>query len=168
MEHKLQHILKNSFAIRIEHKGRRTGRVRVVEVTYYWNGSDQIILSGYPGRRDWVANMSSDPTVTIYTVEGNNWYQIPGQSRVIVSRSQRNHYILKYLDRWNRLPGNRRSIISLVIKSIQLKEKLHMPWWGPFYFVQKIFDKMPCVEIILNGTPEENNFPPPSASPIKM
>lgn len=168
MEQKFQLILKNSFLLRVEHKGRLTHKTRVVEVTYYWDGLKRIILSGYPGRRDWVANMSENHQVLIYTVEGSDWYQISGVSQAIRNRFERNQYILKYIDRWNNLPGNKKLLISLIIKSIQIKEKLRIPWWGPFYLVQKIFDKMPCIEIVITGEPQRNYSPPPVASPVRQ
>ena len=61
----LRRILDASFVIRVSHVGRKSGRPRVLETTYYWDRGNKIYLSGYPGRRDWVANMSANPTLTL-------------------------------------------------------------------------------------------------------
>ena len=42
--------LSTSFAIRVTHRGRRSGLPRVLETTYYWDGVGRIYLSGYPGK----------------------------------------------------------------------------------------------------------------------
>ena len=61
--------LNDSFLIRISIKGRKTKNSRVVELTYYWDGYKKIYLSGYPGKRDWVANMKANDNVILHTVE---------------------------------------------------------------------------------------------------
>tara|TARA_A100001037_G_C15149081_1_gene637984 strand:- start:212 stop:709 length:498 start_codon:yes stop_codon:yes gene_type:complete len=160
-------ILANSFLLRVGHVGRRTGVNRIVEVTYCVTDDRKIILSGYPGPRDWVANMSQNPEVMIYTVEGEYWYRIKGISRLVSNKEQRNRYIIQYINRWNNLPGNKRLLISFTLNVVHLREKLHLPWWGPFYLVQKIFEKMPCIEITLVEEPQQSHLPPPPPSPLR-
>ena len=46
---RLRAILQDSFYIRTTMTRRRSGGPRTVETTYYWNGTDQVVLSGYPG-----------------------------------------------------------------------------------------------------------------------
>ena len=56
----LQRILRDSFFIRTT-LTRRDGSARTIETTYYWDGAQSIVLSGYPGKRDWVASMARAP-----------------------------------------------------------------------------------------------------------
>ncbi len=63
----LQAILEKSFFIRVTMTRRRSGTPRTVETTYVWDGARQIVISGYPGPRDWVANMGANPDVTLTT-----------------------------------------------------------------------------------------------------
>lgn len=161
LEDDLRRILDASFAVRVSHTGRRTGALRVLETTYSWDGRGRIVLSGYPGKRDWVANMAADPNVVVYTVEGRPWLEAPARARVVRSRTERLPYILGYVERWSNLPGNRRAVIEWVLRAVRLNRALHLPWWGPFYCVRRIFDRMPCVELTLTGPPRLRSAPPP-------
>ena len=69
LDPRLRVILEDSFYIRTTMIRRRSGGPRTVETTYYWNGDDEVVLSGYPGPRDWVANINANPTVTLHTAE---------------------------------------------------------------------------------------------------
>ena len=80
----LRRILSGSFFLRTSMIRRRTGTLRTVATTYVWDGEDRLYLSGYPGRRDWVANMAANPEVTIHTVESEPWYDIPASTGLLV------------------------------------------------------------------------------------
>lgn len=45
--------------------GRRSGRPRRVEI-WWFHVEDRFIITGTPGRRDWLANIHADQTVTIH------------------------------------------------------------------------------------------------------
>ena len=157
----LRHILQASFFIRVSHRGRRTGAARVLETTYVWDGVDRIYLSGYPGRRDWVANMHADPDVTVHTVEGARWYDIPARARVVRRRGERMEHVLDFIARWagrGRGPG---AVLRLALGAVRLNHALHLPWWGPFYLARRVLDRMPCVELVLVGAPTPRRGPPP-------
>ena len=81
LDPRLRVILEDSFYIRTTMIRRRSGGPRTVETTYYWNGAAEVVLSGYPGRRDWVANINANPTVTLHTAEFEPWFDIPGRGR---------------------------------------------------------------------------------------
>ena len=145
---------------------RRSGTPRTVETTYVWDGGNRIVISGYPGRRDWVANMAAHPEVTVHTVEGDRWFDIPGTARVLRDRNERVPHLLAFIEHWAERPGFPRRRFMFVLNMIKLNRRLHLPWWGPFYFVRKIFDKMPCVEITLTGKPVDRpGGPPPMSEP---
>ena len=85
-------VLAHSFFIRTTVTRRSDGTARTVETTYVWDGGNHVYLSGYPGRRDWVASMAVDPRVTVHTVErlaDGHWYDIPATARVLRQRSER-------------------------------------------------------------------------------
>jgi hypothetical protein len=156
----LRHILANSFLVRVSMRGRRSGKIRVVETTYVWDGKDRIYLSGYPGSRDWVANMHSNPDVMVHTVEGLAWYDIPGVARVIRNRDERIPHVLAFVDRWASR-GGAGLPFRWTMKAIRLNHRLGMPWWGPFYLARRVFDRMPCMEITLVGSPIARPTGPP-------
>ncbi len=154
-------VLDASFVIRVTHQGRRSGLPRVLESTYCWDGAGKIYLSGYPGKRDWVANMAAHPDVTVYTVEGGWWFAAPARARVVRSREERLPYIMEYVRHWLRLGGGQRGLIRWVLAAVRVNRALHLPWWGPFYCIRRVFDAMPCVELTLTGPAAGTGSPPP-------
>lgn len=150
----LKEILRKSFLIRISVEGRKTKAVRLVELTYYWDGNKKIYLSGYPGKRDWLANMQSNPHVTVHTVEFEPNWDIIAKARIVEDRNERITYILNYIEHWSVRPGYPRIIMQFSTRMIKLNKKLNLPWWGPFWFARKILDQMPCVEIEFKENPK--------------
>ncbi len=153
--------LETSFVIRVTHRGRRSGLPRVLETTYYWDGVEKIYLSGYPGKRDWVANMGAHPEVTVYTVERGRWFAASATARVLRSREERTPYVMAYVRHWLRLGGGQRRLIRWALRAVHLNRALHLPWWGPFYCIRRVFDSMPCVELTLTSAPVARDAPPP-------
>lgn len=143
---------------------RRSGGERTVETTYTWDGVDRVYLSGYPGRRDWVANMAANPVVTITTVEGERNYVIAARASVLKQRNERVDHLLAFIDRWAERPGFPRKRFRLLLGAVRLNRRLHLPWWGPFYLVRRILDQMPCVELQFTEAPRllEGDLPEPS------
>jgi hypothetical protein len=148
----MRRVLRESFFIRTT-LVRKNGAPRTIETTYYWDGGDRIALSGYPGKRDWVASISRNPDVTVHTVEFEPGYDIKGTARVLRDRNERLPYLLKFIERWTERPGFPRRRFQLLIGAVKTNRKLHLPWWGPFYFARKVFDQMPCIVITFTGEP---------------
>ncbi|HJR87163.1 MAG TPA: nitroreductase/quinone reductase family protein [Acidimicrobiia bacterium] len=49
--------------------GRQSGRPRRIEIWWFWF-EGRFIITGTPGRRDWLANIRANPAVTIHTRMG--------------------------------------------------------------------------------------------------
>ena len=162
-------ILAASFLIRATMTRRSDGKPRTVETTYVWEGSDQLYLSGYPGKRDWVASMTANAHVMVHTVErpvGGQWYDIPAVARILRDRTERLPHLLAFIERWSQRPGYPRWQFGAALALIRLNRRLHLPWWGPFYFIRKLFDEMPCVELRFAGQPVVRpGGPPPCTEP---
>ena len=139
----------------------------MIETTYYWDGADQIVLSGYPGKRDWVASMSRNPEITVHTVEFEPGFDIRARARVLRKRNERIPYLIKFIERWAERPGFPRRRFQFMLGAVKVNRKLKLPWWGPFYFARNIFDQMPCVVITLTDEPLERSGPPPALSEQK-
>lgn len=153
--------LSTSFVIRVTHTGRRSGLSRVLETTYYWDGAGKVYLSGYPGKRDWVANMGAHPDATVYTVERGQWFAVPAAARVLRVREERTPYVMAYVRHWLRLGGGQRRLVRWALAAVRVNRALRLPWWGPFYCIRRVFDSMPCVELTLTGEPVPLDAPPP-------
>ncbi len=162
----LREILGSSFFIRTTMTRRRTGTPRTIETTYVWNGGDRVVLSGYPGKRDWVANMRAHAEVTLHTVEGSAHYDIPGSARVLTDRDERIPHLLDFIAHWATRPGYPRLQIRVILTVLRLHRGLRLPWWGPFVFARRTLDRMPCVEIQFVGEPRlRRGDPPPLSEP---
>ncbi len=160
----LRRTLETSFVLRTTMVRRRSGTERTVETTYTWDGHGRVYLSGYPGRRDWVANMAANPAVTVSTVEGERCYEIPATARVLRDRDERVPHLLAFIERWVERPGFPRRRFGFLLAAVRLNRRLRLPWWGPFYPVRRVLDRMPCVELTFAGAPRERPEGPPELS----
>ena len=61
--------LRRSPTIDITTTGRKTGVPRRIEIWMFAVG-DRFVITGTPGRRDWLANLSADPRFTIHIPNG--------------------------------------------------------------------------------------------------
>ena len=154
--------LETDFFIRFTTTGRRSGAPRTTETTFVWDGDARLFVSGYPGRRDWIANIAADGRVVVHTVENARYYDIPCTARVVSNRDERTPLLLAFLEHWAVRPQAPRKLFRLVIGAIRLNRRLHLPWWGPFYFARRILDRMPCAELTFAAAPQRRTSPPPS------
>jgi hypothetical protein len=159
----LRRILADSFAIRTTFR-RKSGTLRTLETTYGWRGDAQIVLSGFPGPRDWVASLANAPDVMIHTVEGPVGFDIAGRANVLRDREARMPHLMAFIDRWSMQPGFPRKRFGVLLGAVKVNRRLGLPWWGPFYLARKIFDAMPCVVIDFVGEPKRRVGPPPPVS----
>ena len=148
----LRRILADSFVLRTT-LTRKTGAPRTLETTYWWDGEREIVLSGFPGKRDWVASLARNPRVTLHTVEFEPGYDIPGTATVLRERERRLPYLLRFIERWSRRPGFPRRRFGLLLSAVKLNRHLRLPWWGPFVLARRIFDAMPCVVVSFDAPP---------------
>jgi deazaflavin-dependent oxidoreductase (nitroreductase family) len=58
--------------------GRRSGRPARIEI-WWFHVDDRFIITGTPGRRDWFANVTANPDVTIHTPLGDH----PGTAVIV-------------------------------------------------------------------------------------
>ncbi len=161
---RLKQILSDSFYLRTALK-RRDGSPRVIETTYYWDGADKIVLSGYPGKRDWVASMARNSDVTVHTVEFEPVYEIAASARVLRDREERIPHLFNFIEHWAQRPGFPRRRFQFLLGAVKINRSLRLPWWGPFIIARRIFDRMPCVVITLTGEPVERESTPPLSEP---
>ncbi|MDP6667366.1 MAG: hypothetical protein QF357_08205 [Dehalococcoidia bacterium] len=163
----LEKILSGSFYIRTT-LTRRDGTPRTIETTFVWaSGSDRIVISGYPGKRDWMASMSRNPNVTVHTVEFEPWFDIAAEARVIRDLDEKLPRVMAFIENWTQRPGFPRTRFRLLLGAVKLNRALRLPWWGPFIIAKRIFSGMPCVEITFVGEParRDTGGPPGLSEP---
>tara|TARA_A100001037_G_C14919841_1_gene531148 strand:+ start:130 stop:672 length:543 start_codon:yes stop_codon:yes gene_type:complete len=165
----LEKILSESFYIRTT-LIRKNGTPRTVETTYVWlqeGDVNKIILSGYPGKRDWVASMSRNSKVTVHTVEFEPWFDINSEAKVIRKLDKKLPYLIAFIEHWAQRPGFPRTRFKILLTAVKINRWLKLPWWGPFIIAKKIFNGMPCVEITFASKPilRKDEGPPPLSEP---
>ena len=75
--------------------GRRSGRPRRVEI-WWFRFEDRFIITGTPGRRDWLANIRVNPVVIVHTRFG----EFAGTAREIVDPAYRRRFFESGETRW--------------------------------------------------------------------
>lgn len=160
-------ILRHSFVIRTTF-ARKDGSPRTLETTFGWSGGREIVLSGFPGKRDWVASLARNSDVVVDTVEFAPGYQIRAEARVLRDREERIPHLFAFIERWSERPGFPRRRFAFLLGAVKVNRRLGLPWWGPFYLARRIFDRMPCVLLELQGDPVERLGPPPGISPPRL
>lgn len=76
-------------------RGRRSGRTTRTEI-WWWHLDGRFIVTGTPGPRDWFANVSADPAVTIHTPIGD----YPARAEVIADPAFRRRVFTDPATRW--------------------------------------------------------------------
>ena len=165
----LEKILSDSFYIRTT-VTRKNGNKRTIETTYVWsqeNGVNKIILSGYPGKRDWVASMARNAEVTVHSVEFEPWFDIPGEARVVRDLNEKLPKIFAFIEHRALRPGFPRTKFKILLGAVKINRALKLPWWGPFIIAKRVFTGMPCVEITFTGDAvlRADGAPPPLSEP---
>jgi hypothetical protein len=160
----LRRDLRESFFLRTT-LARKDGSPRTVETTFGWNGEREIVLSGFPGKRDWVASLARSPNVVVHTVERAPGWDIRGQARVLRDREERLPHLIAFVERWSTRPGFPRRRFAFLLGAVRMNRRAGLPWWGPFYLARRIFDAMPCVVIELVGEPMRRAGQPPAVTP---
>ncbi|NND02814.1 MAG: nitroreductase family deazaflavin-dependent oxidoreductase, partial [Acidimicrobiia bacterium] len=67
--------------------GRRSGEPARIEIWWFYF-EDQFIVTGSPGRRDWMANAAANPRVIVHA-NGDSYH---GQARPVSDRARRRRF----------------------------------------------------------------------------
>jgi deazaflavin-dependent oxidoreductase (nitroreductase family) len=100
MDDRIQQALEHGRTIDITTIGRKSGRPRRIEIWYH-NVDGRIYITGTPGRRDWYANLLTNPEFTFHLKEGVT-ADLPARATPIEDENMRLlvfEKILKSLDR---------------------------------------------------------------------
>jgi len=100
--------------------GRRTGKPRRTEI-YLHNLDGVLYLTGRPGRpRDWVANLTADPTMTIHLKRGIQ-ADVPARGTVIRDAEDKARIITQArVQNWDVTPEDAAADIDVWVKGAPL------------------------------------------------
>ncbi|MCG5220846.1 nitroreductase/quinone reductase family protein [Streptosporangium soli] len=79
--------------------GRRTGRLRRIEIWFYRVGGTNY-LSGLPGRRSWYANLRTHPAFTFHLKNGVR-ADLPARALAITDPAERHRILSEIVDDLN-------------------------------------------------------------------
>ena len=80
--------------------GRKSGQPRRIEMAFI-NVDGRVYISGLPGPRAWVANLSADPHLTFH-LKRRIQADLPATARVITDEAERRPIIEQVCAAWNR------------------------------------------------------------------
>ena len=95
MNEQIQQALQRDKTIDITTIGRKSGRPRRLEIWFH-NLSGRIFITGLPGRRDWYANMVTNPDFTFHLKESVQ-ADLPARARPITHTSERKEILSQLL-----------------------------------------------------------------------
>lgn len=75
--------------------GRKSGSARRIEIWWFRVG-DRFVITGTPGRRDWLANVANDPRIVIHTKDSD----IDAVASVVTDPVFRREVFTQHQTRW--------------------------------------------------------------------
>lgn len=81
--------------IHITTTGRRTGQPRRIEI-WWFDVDGRFIITGTPGRRDWLANLAADPRLTIHA----GGRDIAASASIVTDPKFRRHVLTRPQTSW--------------------------------------------------------------------
>jgi len=98
LDERIQRALARPHRIDITTTGRRSGLARRIELVYHVIDG-KVIISGSPGRRDWYANLVTDPHLTFH-LKGPIQADLPAIARPITEPAERRHVMEAVTRNW--------------------------------------------------------------------
>lgn len=87
--------------------GRQSGKPRTVEI-WWFRFEDRFIITGTPGRRDWLANIRADPAVIVHTRMG----ELRGTAREVLDLAYRQRFFESSETRWYSTQSGLESLVA--------------------------------------------------------
>ena len=99
-DERVARALSRGHRIDITTTGRRSGMPRRIELVFH-NIDGRIVISGLPGRRDWYANLVSNPRFTFH-LTGPVKADLPATARPITEPVERKALMERVARNWGR------------------------------------------------------------------
>lgn len=95
MEEKIKRALARDRIIDITTTGRKSGRLRRIEIWFHRVG-DRLYITGTPGQRSWYANLRAHPEFTFH-LKGSAQADLPARARPIEEEAERRQVLAAIL-----------------------------------------------------------------------
>ncbi len=93
MNDDVRRALQRDRVIDITTRGRESGLERRIEIWFHIIDG-RVIITGSPGRRDWLANLRSNPAFTFH-LKGSTEADLPAIASPVTDRSRRRELLTK-------------------------------------------------------------------------
>jgi deazaflavin-dependent oxidoreductase (nitroreductase family) len=96
---RIQRALSRGHRVDITTIGRKSGLPRRIEIVFH-NIDGRVIVSGMPGRRDWYANLLTNPAFTFH-LTGPMRADLPAMARPITEPVERRQVMERVAQSWD-------------------------------------------------------------------
>ena len=141
------HALSQDELIELTTYGRKTGQPHIIECRFMYAG-DKVYVSGFPGKRDWVANIKNNPKALIH-IKQSAEAMIQAEGRVVTREKERRSFLVRYMEFWSPINPIEKLVRFFVINSAKVWIRLGLSMWGPMWPIGRIMKRMPLVEFTL-------------------
>jgi deazaflavin-dependent oxidoreductase (nitroreductase family) len=100
IDQKIRAALEQGHTIDITTTGRRSGKPSRIEIAFQ-NIDGTIYISGFPGKRDWYANLVANPQFTFHLKQAVT-ADLPARARPIIDPDERRAVFIPFLANWDR------------------------------------------------------------------
>ena len=101
--------LRQGGIIDITTTGRTSGQPRRIEIAFF-NVDGRLYITGTPGARAWLANLTADPNMTVHLKRGIS-ADLPATARVVTDVDERRAVATAACTAWNR-PGQVEAFVA--------------------------------------------------------
>ena len=100
MKPEIGRALERGGIIDITTRGRKSGRLHRIEITFH-NLNGKVYISGMPGRRDWLANLLANPEF-VFHLKRRIKADLPARARPILQEPERRELLHAVTRSWGR------------------------------------------------------------------
>ena len=100
MNTEIKQALEQDRTIDITTTGRKSGEPRRIEIWFH-NLEGRLLISGFPGRRSWYANVVAHPEFTFHLKESVQ-ADLPARARAITGETERRETLSSLLEKLGR------------------------------------------------------------------
>jgi deazaflavin-dependent oxidoreductase (nitroreductase family) len=118
MDAQIEYALKTDTLIDMTTVGRKTGQQTRIEIAFH-NLDDTLYITGFPGKRDWYANLLVNPQF-IFHLKQSVQTDIPARATPITDEATRRQVLARVVAKWNRESELEAFVSSSPLVAVQL------------------------------------------------
>jgi deazaflavin-dependent oxidoreductase (nitroreductase family) len=119
MDSAIEHALKHDSLIDITTVGKKTGNPKTIEIVFH-NFDGELYITGTPGKRDWYANLLTNPQFTFHLKQSTR-ADLPARAIPIFDEAERRRVLSKVVEKWKRQHELEAFVQSSPLVKVQLE-----------------------------------------------